>query len=171
MNRKNARKVASIIRDAGGEVVGRTRLQKTDYLLEAVGCTEGFTFRYKNYGPFSEELALATSDAVHSGDVHESCRRAAWGGIYSIYRIDLRESSNGAASRSDFAWHAATADAIELALAATAVFLSQDGYENPWEETERRKPPNSGEGRLQRAKVHLDGLREFEVPKPLPHIS
>ena len=171
MNRENAKKVASIVRDAGSQVVGRTRLQMTAYLLEAAGCGEGFAFRCKNYGPFSEELAAATSFAVLMGDLHESSHRAAWGGIYSIYRVDLKEHADGSASRCDFARHAAAAGAIELELAATAVFLSQDGYANPWEETERRKPQKSGDGRLERAKGLLASLREFETPKPLPRIS
>ena len=55
-------KVADIIRDAGGKVVGRTRLQKLGYLLELSGLGDGFSFEYRHYGPYSEELAAADDD-------------------------------------------------------------------------------------------------------------
>ena len=52
---------ADIIRDAGGQIVGRTRLQKIAYLLEATGLGSGFEFEYRHYGPYSEQLADAVS--------------------------------------------------------------------------------------------------------------
>ena len=161
MNRENARKVAGIIGDAGGRVVGRTRLQKIAYLLDVAGYGEGFTFRYKNYGPFCDELALAARSGALLGELRESSRRADWGGIYSIYEVDLKEDVDRFADRSQLARRAADADAIELELAATAVFLARDGFENHWEETERRKPQKSEEGRLERAKDLLETLSEF----------
>ena len=38
--KRDTEKVAAIIRDAGGKIVGRTRLQKTGYLLELAGLGE-----------------------------------------------------------------------------------------------------------------------------------
>ena len=35
-------KAAAIVRDAGGRIVGRTKLQKIAYLLELSGLGEGF---------------------------------------------------------------------------------------------------------------------------------
>ena len=55
-------KIAAIIRDAGGEIVGRTRLQKVTYLLTVTGLEDRFSFAYKHYGPFSESVATAVSD-------------------------------------------------------------------------------------------------------------
>ena len=58
-----AQKAAEIVRDAGGHIVGRTRLQKIAYLLEITGLGAGFPFRYKHYGPYSEQLADAAETA------------------------------------------------------------------------------------------------------------
>ena len=51
--------IVAIVRDAGGEVTGRTRLQKIAYLLEVVGFGNGFQFSYKHYGPYSEGVAAS----------------------------------------------------------------------------------------------------------------
>ena len=61
--KRDTDKVVAIVRDAGGTIVGRTRLQKTAYLLELAGLGEGFHFSYRHYGPYSEELASAVRDA------------------------------------------------------------------------------------------------------------
>ena len=50
--------IMAIVRDAGGEITGRTRLQKIAYLLEAVGCGDGFHFFCKHHDPFSEGWRL-----------------------------------------------------------------------------------------------------------------
>ena len=55
--------VREIIADAGGSIAGRTRLQKSAYFLEVGGVGAGFDFSYHYYGPYSEELATAASDA------------------------------------------------------------------------------------------------------------
>ena len=54
----------AIVRDAGGEIVGRTRLQKTAYLLEVTGLGSGVYFAYRHYGPYSEDLALSAARGV-----------------------------------------------------------------------------------------------------------
>lgn len=60
-----------IIRDAGGELVGRTRLQKIAYLLQLAGYGDEFQFEYKHYGPFSEDLARGIEIAAAFGQVTE----------------------------------------------------------------------------------------------------
>ena len=40
-----AQQAAAIIRDAGGYIVGRTKLQKIGFFLEAAGVGSGFMFR------------------------------------------------------------------------------------------------------------------------------
>src|ERR1017187_7417246 len=79
-------KVVSVVRAAGGSLIGRTRLQKTIYLLELAGFVDGFEFEYRHYGPYSEDLTNALLVARMSGLLEEEERRAAWGGTYSIYR-------------------------------------------------------------------------------------
>ena len=56
--------VADVVRDAGGRIVGRTRLQKSVYLLSLAGYETPFRFGYKHYGPFSETAADAADLAV-----------------------------------------------------------------------------------------------------------
>ena len=54
-----AQAAARIVSDAGGSLIGRTRLQKIAYLLELSGTGAGFPFEYRHYGPYSEKLATA----------------------------------------------------------------------------------------------------------------
>jgi uncharacterized protein len=65
----------------------------------------------------------------------------------------------------------AIGDAVELELAATAVFLSKDGYNDPWAETARRKPEKAQSGRIERAKRLLRRLGSLDTPVPLPNIT
>ena len=60
--------LSSMVLLGGGEVVGKTRLQKMAYLLEAKGIGFGsLDFDYHSYGPFSSELAFAAEDAESLG--------------------------------------------------------------------------------------------------------
>jgi hypothetical protein len=76
---------AEIVKDTGGRLVGRTKLQKVAYLLELAGLGAGFQFEYRHYGPYSEDLADAMQLAVAFDLVSEEERKADWGGTYSIY--------------------------------------------------------------------------------------
>lgn len=163
-------KVAEIVRDAGGTIVGRTRLQKIAYLLEVTGLGEGFSFAYKHYGPFSESVASSAMMGSLLGNLSETEKQATWGGTYSIYSVNDQPDASVPSERKALAGLAAEADSVALELAATAVFLSLDGYDDPWSETERRKPEKVSGGRLAKAKDLLRQLNEIEVPKPLPNI-
>jgi uncharacterized protein YwgA len=166
-SKSSAEKVAAIVAAAGGRLVGRTRLQKLAYLLEQVGLGDGFQFQYRHYGPYSEELALATRDATLMGVLEEAENAATWGGTYSIYTTSQPAPD---ATRLAFAQIAADANAVELELAATAAFLSQEGDSNPWEETARRKPDKADAGRLQKAKELYRKFAGVRTPTPLPAI-
>lgn len=170
MSLRDAEKVASIIRDAGGRVVGRTRLQKTAYLLTVTGLENGFTFSYKHYGPYSENLAAAANLGDLLGYIHETEQAAAWGGTYSIYTTENQDDADENQARQQFAQATAKADAVELELTATAVFLATEGYQDAWEETARRKPDKVSDGRLDRAKRLLCALSGIDVPQRLPNI-
>jgi uncharacterized protein len=164
-----------IIQDAGGELVGRTRLQKVAYLMQLAGFGEELGFEYRRYGPFSEDLARGMEIATAFGQVREVERKADWGGRYSVY--SLREPvSPGDPRRADFVQRAKQIGAVELELAATAAFLlavegigrTQEG--NPWEETRRRKPDKARDGRLERAMAAYAELRAANTPHPLPDL-
>src|ERR1700729_1170689 len=87
MSLADAIKAAQIVRDAGGRIVGRTRLQKVGYLLTVTGLESGLSFFYRHYGPFSEGLAAAARDAELLGLLHETEQQASWGGTYSTYVV------------------------------------------------------------------------------------
>ena len=169
MSVAGALKVAAIIRDSGGEIVGRTRLQKVAYLLTEVGLEDGFDFVYKHYGPFSEDLASAARLGSLLGDLDEIERPTAWGGTYSVFSVQ-GQSGGTSGPRQSLAKLAASADAVELELAATAVFLRKDGYDDPWTETARRKPEKATPERVEHAKQLLKAFRGVEVPRPLPDL-
>jgi len=160
--------VKAIIRDAGGSIVGRTRLQKIAYLLTATGLDDNFRFSYKHYGPFSAELASSAKIGALFGELNEDLSNATWGGTYSTYTISDVPKSDQNDPRQILAFKAAEADSIELELAATAVFLAHEGYTDPWDETAQRKPEKATNLRLANAKSLLADLAEVEVPKPIP---
>src|SRR5215831_5394587 len=85
----DARQAAAIVRDAGGRIVGRTRLQKIGFVLEAAGVGDGFPYRYKHYGPYSDELTSASRTAAVVGLINETEHAASWGGSYSTFATDL----------------------------------------------------------------------------------
>lgn len=168
--RERALAVAEVVHDAGGKIVGRTRLQKIAYLLTAAGLENRFAFEYKHYGPYSEDLSQLSGVAKLLGYISEATSAAQWGGSYSTYT----EASNSPIERSEskrrsLAEAAAKADAVELELAATAVFLFLDGFTDPWAETARRKPDKVSDGRLVKAQGLYQSLRET-TESTLPHI-
>jgi len=172
MSRKrDTEKAAAIVRDAGGKIVGRTRLQKIGYLLELAGLGEGFSFEYRHYGPYSEELASAARDANALELLSEEEYPATWGGLYSVFTSPPAATPEGVnPSRMRLVREAADASAIELELAATAAFLSDAGSRDPWGDTARFKPDKAQGGRLENAKVLYQRLQQIETPKRLPRI-
>ena len=164
----NPELVAAIVRDAGGQVIGRTRLQKIAYLLDVVGFGDGFHFIYKHYGPFSEGVAASATMGALFGHIVENKQQAEWGGIYSIYSVTSQPDDSTPPGRLQLARRANEANSVTLELAATAVFLSGEEYDDPWSETERRKPEKSESGRLTQAKELLAELKRISVPIPLP---
>lgn len=165
-----AQRAAEIVRDAGGQIVGRTRLQKIAYILEAVGLGAGFPFRYKHYGPYSEQLADAAQTARIFGMLNEQETHATWGGVYSIYHSLLPPEVRVPEARLRLAQELVNADAVELELAATALFLAYERFQDPWSETARRKPDKVEGGRLQRAHQLYQRLRSVPTPRSLPAI-
>lgn len=172
-----ARQAAAIVRDAGGRIVGRTKLQKIAFFFEAAGVGSGFPFRYKHYGPYSEQLAAATQHAAALRLIIEDECVANWGGRYSVFRLPMPPdqttlSARGqlAQERGQLAQEMVEADAVELELAATAAFLANEGFCDPWAEAARRKPEKAEGERLERAKQLYGRLREIPTPRPLPAI-
>lgn len=164
---------ARLINEAGGELIGRTRLQKVACLAKLAGLLDSFPFEYRHYGPFSDSLADAIDLAASLRIVKEEGRRAEWGGWYSIYRATDQTPPATDALRSQFVTEAAKIGAIQLELAATAAFLNvEEGLNEAqaWAETARRKPEKAQDGRLEAAKTAYRHLRLLKTPIPLPAI-
>lgn len=165
------RRAAAIVRDAGRRVVGRTRMQKIAYLLELAGAGEGYSFRYRYYGPYSEELSEDLRTAWAFDLIEEREEVAAWGGLYSIYTLigDVGEEDS---DRAEFAHLAAGTDAVALELAATAAYLRvEEGYDDPWKETASRKPEKATPERLAAAKEFYSRLRQTKIGLRLPSLG
>ena len=166
-------KAAALVKDAGGRLVGRTRLQKVAYLTKLAGFADDFTFEYRHYGPYSEELAEAMEIAVGLKIIQEGKRVSASGARYSIYCTD---AGAGADVRARFIRTAAGTSAIELELAATAAYLYVEegccgGDErDAWAITEKRKPGKAANGRLEGAKVAYKKLFDIAPAETLPPI-
>jgi uncharacterized protein len=169
---EEARKAAAIVRDAGGRVVGRTRFQKMAFILEAAGLGSGFPFKYKHYGPYSEELSNASRTAAILGLLNETESPASWGGSFSTYEVTVPPDPSVPESRRRIAQETVSADAIELELAATALFLflKRIGPSDAWSETGRRKPEKSAGGRLDQARALYERIRQIQTPTPLPRL-
>ena len=163
-------KISAIVRDAGGQIVGRTRLQKVAYLLVVTGLESNLAFSYKHYGPYSEDVAVAARREQLLGHLSEIEQTAHWGGSYSVYSVETDATIQSSSIRKSFTETAAKANAVELELAATAVFLAKEGYSDPWAETEARKPEKSENGHIAGARRLLERLRSIQTPVPLPPI-
>lgn len=171
MSKELATRIAAVVRDAGGQVVGRTKLQKLTYFLVASGLEEDVPFLYKHYGPYCEPVAVAARDARLLGLLNEREELASWGGTYSIYTAEGQPREDVPKSRLQLAQVASDADAIELELAATALFLFSEGHVDAWQETERRKPEKATNGRLGKARALYLRLSAIQTPKPLPQLN
>ena len=169
---RQAREAAEIVRDAGGNLVGRTRLQKVAYLLTVAGLENEFSFLYKHYGPYSEDLAQAAKTAQALGLIREDEHAASWGGTYSVYQALHVDGHADNAARLELATLASKADAVELELAATAAYLAvEEGIAESWAETARRKPEKAEGGRLERAKKLYEEIRKLNTPQTLPELQ
>jgi uncharacterized protein len=163
------RDVAKIVSLAGGEIIGSTRLQKIGCLLDLVGAGFGFGFSYHIYGPYSEELSIAATDADALDMITVDERTAAWGGRYSIYRTTLDSPSVNPLIKK-LAKRAAQADSVALELAVTAAFLAANGHNDAWDEVAERKRAKATPEMMTKAKALYAEFREIEVPVVLPAI-
>ena len=169
MHKEFAQIAVEIVQDAGGKLVGRTRIQKIGYLLEACGFEENLQYVYKHYGPYSESLSTGILNAGLVGVLEEIEQQASWGGTYSVFKTPTTSGAKVSKERLSLIKEAANADSVELELAATALFLFKSGFPtSAWEETARRKPDKIVNGRIEKAKLLYNKLSKIECPNPLP---
>jgi len=160
--------VHAIVSAAGGELVGKTRLQKIAYILTAAGLSESLHFRYHYYGPYSDDLTLETNEAILEGVISSEDRPASWGGSFTVFRTvvhcEVDESTRKIVTT------ACAYDPVTLELAATAAFLKGEFTESYWEETAKRKPQKATDERLAKARDLWAQLLAVETPRRLEAI-
>lgn len=170
MSRGTAKDIKTIV-GAAGEIVGRTRLQKTAAILEMTGLGYGFIFDYYKFGPYSEDFTVSLERAIDLNYISEEERRSNWGGRYSIFSSPKREGT-GDVARDNLIGIAKEADAVALELAVTAAFLARNGSPQPWKEVAERKPEKADKDRIQKAKELYFRLANVRgLPEPLPAIN
>lgn len=158
-------KVCLLISLAGGEVVGRTKLQKLACLLQLAGMPLGIHFNYHIYGPYSDYLMRLTESAVALDKIRERREVAAWGGEYFVYSCNTNVDAEFRPFEA-LARLAADSDNVELELAVTAGFLASKGVDNVWGEVLSRKKVKSSAGRLENARVLYQRLRVLSNSLP-----
>jgi uncharacterized protein YwgA len=151
----------SVVLDlAGGEIVGRVRLQKIFFLLDNLGLDSGLEYEYHHYGPYSDELADELFDATCSGLVEERhAYRLYDGARYSVFH--LTQSAPGVSGQVGglprdeavaFVDLFKDTDATVLELAATIVWLRDHEEVEDWEaELKTRKGSKASDARIQKA--------------------
>jgi uncharacterized protein YwgA len=165
---QSATAASSIVQDAGGEIVGKTRIQKATYFLECMGLGSGFNFYYKHYGPYSDDLSRALHYARELGLTVEEDKRTAWGGVYTVFHTVDGGAPDANDARKEVLSIARDANPVALELAATALFLKCEGEENPWPEVENLKPSKANEVTINLAKELYEKFRAIQAPKELP---
>ncbi|MDE0521093.1 MAG: hypothetical protein OXH79_03955 [Boseongicola sp.] len=155
---------AAVVDIAGGQVVGKTRLQKIVYLLEAKGLGCDLDFDYHNFGPYSADLAFAVHDAEALGYLSTDEKRGYHEVPYTIFTANPEspkfEENDRRPERMDAVKVMENCSAVVLELAATAVYLKDNGYANSaWEEVRRRKGIKASSARLSAAKELVQSLQ------------
>jgi uncharacterized protein YwgA len=162
----NAEEIAvNLIKLSPGQLVGRTRLQKEAYLLDRCGAELGLPFTYHYYGPYSFELADGWEDALAEGriEIEEELRR--YGVSYSLFKLkkpcsgpDNLGNLPAADARARLEKMAAVSE-IVLELAATIIYLKEEGYgEPPIKELKTRKPLKATDKLIKKATALLSDL-------------
>lgn len=165
--------VAAVLRAAGGELVGRVRLQKTVYLLDKLGMGSGFSYEYHHYGPYSRDLDSAVADAKAFNRLEEQYKhRMSDGAMYSIFALkkEAPETSDeaygelGADRAKELLGVLSAANVTVLELAATVYWLFAEEKCADWRrEITKRKGRKVQGGRLEKA---VDLLKQLGLAPP-----
>jgi uncharacterized protein YwgA len=155
--------LAALVNLNNGTIIGKTRLQKIVFLLEEKGLGFGFSYDYHNYGPYSAELSFAIDDAEALRLIKTERRPGYHEVPYTIFEAtNLAPNFEEDEKRTLIGKALSIVDgysALVLELAATAIYLKNNGYaENYWSEVKKRKPLKADKDRIQKAKKLLSDL-------------
>jgi uncharacterized protein len=160
--------VVSAVALSGGELVGRIRLQKVIYLLDKLGMNSGAPFEYHHYGPYSEAISDAVTDAKFWGQLFETVNfRVTDGAPYSSFKTQpetAEPAQLGGLNAEDAKKYLAKftgCTSTVLELAATVHWLAFVEQVSDWRaEIEVRKAGKTNNGRLEKA---LDLLKDLNL--------
>lgn len=158
--------VVDIVALSGGRLVGRTRMQKTVYLLDVLGLKSGASYYYYNFGPFSDEIANGISDSKFNGVLNEETEyRISDGSPFSIFKSEMSPTQIhqiGALSVEKvkpILQRFASCNSTVLELAATIHWLAHVEEISDWRsELVRRKGSKTQNGRMEKAAELLKEL-------------
>lgn len=145
----------------GGELKGRTRLQKITYLLDQAGADTGLRFFYHNYGPYSAELTQGWDTAWIFDRLEMESPRGGYG--HTTFQTSEPRPKHFGVMPAERAVELITQmrdeSDVVLELAATIVFLRKAGYgDGVIDEVKARKPHKATDARLDRASRLLKRL-------------
>lgn len=162
---RRANLLVQVVQLAGGELVGRVRLQKIFYLLDQLGLNSELDYEYHHYGPYADELASDLINALLRGELHEEVQyRVNDGARYSIFRLGEKAARKpitaigklGADRAKALIEKFKSVDATVLELAATIHWLKKTEKVADWKtEIKDRKGPKTERGRLAQAEALL----------------
>ena len=159
--------VINMIALCGGELVGRTRLQKQAYLLHRFGGNFNLQFVYYHYGPYSFDLADGVTEARADRLIEIEEKYGRYGIPYAIFRLagDRAEQNrigdlSATTARRLLGIMKDEVSDVVLEIAATILFLRYEGgYDDQAvAETKIRKPLKATEQRIAKAQSLLDNL-------------
>ena len=149
--------VVGVVTLNGSELVGRTRLQKTVFLLNCCGAEFDLSFSYHYYGPYSFELKDGWVDAEAEARIVVEEAVGGYGVPYSIFRVESPKTGKSALNTlgklpQREAKHALKrmdrASNTVLELAATMVYLRKDCPSDKIIEEVKALKPNKATDRL-----------------------
>jgi uncharacterized protein YwgA len=122
--------VTQLIALNGGKLVGKTRLQKTAFLIQALLRKDVFDFDYHHYGPFSEDLAETIDIATARGRITQESRIGFYEMPYVVFATKEKPGRKlfnvDAARIKEWLRLIERTDAISLELAATRLYLQSE---------------------------------------------
>lgn len=156
---EQAEAAAALIADAGGVIIGFTKIQKLAYLLEISGEGAGFRFENRGSGPFSEELSAALETARNFGLITIEERSTTPGNFYTVYEAEIDSGSQSVSEQRRRVIEAAMETSpVTLEVATTAAWLASEQVGDPWGETARLKPAKATDKRIVEARRLMDSL-------------
>ena len=155
--------VIGIVALNGGTMVGKTRLQKTLYLLESAGLGAGIDFDYHHYGPYSAEVVSATDFAMMSDRLGAEEKPGYHEVPYTVFSTNEKAPNRVGSMSADAAREKLALldsySALELEIAATILYVEKAGLSaDPIEVVKRLKPLKATSKRIERAQKLIAGL-------------